>query len=60
MLLYGLANWLDKHFSSEKTVLKLMIYVLAVGAGIGWDIAVWSDFPSVMGGIIRPDHMLYW
>ncbi len=59
MLLYGLASWLDKRFSSEKTVLKLMIYVLAVGAGIGWDIAVWSDYPSVMGGIIRPDHMLY-
>ncbi len=59
ILLYGLANWLDKHFSAEKTVLKLIIYILAVGAGIGWDIAVWSDNYSLTGGIIRPDYILY-
>ncbi len=36
-----------------------MIYVLAVGVSIGWDIAVWSDNYSLMGSNARSDHILY-
>lgn len=59
MLLYGLTVWLDKCFPYEKRVLKLVIYFLVVGAAIGWDIAVRSDNYSLMGGLVRPDHVLY-
>lgn len=57
MVMYGIAHAVAGHF--RKKGLGIFIYLFAVCAGVGLDVAVWADFPSTTGGLLRPDHILY-